>query len=290
MKNLKKFIKFFVIALIIVASVVTTCVIFFRNLDKIKQKEVAVVSFTSSETKQNFDLNLNKTVTAVKNDNPADTRFDILLSTISNLDNAMNVVATYYVDNGGAVKDNIIATKAEEVNGNMSLAVSMCKEYEIKTTSTYYDEHLGVNDLFDTTSKYIVSYSEFIILLNSNISSVNKNVNVKFALIDSYCRVCIDVFSNKEASEETSTKNWLKLKDTTNIDFYNRYFKFTNSQLVVKDMFSENNNNFISTYNNCDRANFAENIKSLCESISVYSESLTMEQKAAYYFKEVYGV
>ena len=100
MKNLKKFIKFFVIALLIVASVVTTCVIFFRNLDKIKQKEVAVVSFTSSETKQNFDLNLNKTVTAVKNDNPADTRFDILLSTISNLDNAMNVVATYYVDNG----------------------------------------------------------------------------------------------------------------------------------------------------------------------------------------------
>ena len=265
---------------------VVTCVIFFRNLDKIKQKEVSVVSFTTSEVKQNFEVNLNEVVTSVKKDNPADTRFDILLSTISNLDNAMNVVATYYVDNGGVVKDNIIATKAEEVNGNMSLAVSMCKEYEIKTTSTYYDKHLGVNDLFDTTSKYIVSYSEFIVLLNSNISSVNKDVNVKFALIDSYCRVCVDVYSNKE----TSTINWLKLKDTTNIDFYNRYFKFTDSQLVIKDMFSENNNNFISNYYNCDRTNFVKNLKTLCESINVYSDSLTTEQKAAYYFKKVYGV
>lgn len=290
MKSLKKYLKFFIIALLVVASVVVTCVIFFRNLDKVTQKEVSVIAFTDSKTKQSFSSKITSVSNSVKLDisqgNPTDNRFDVMFTTISNLDDSMNFISTYYTKNNGVVTDDNVSLKVESVQTFMNLSISMCDEYVIKSESEFYNKHLGVNDLFDTTSKYIVSYADLIILLNEQISDVDKSVDVRFALIDSYCRVCIDVFSNKE----TATNGWMKLVNQTNLDYYNTYFKFENSQLKLNDLFADYNTNFVSTYSSCDKANFTKNLKNICQSVGVYGESLTMEQKAAYYFKKVYGI
>lgn len=283
---MKKFIKFFIIALAIIAAVIITCVIFFTNLNKNKESKVSVLEFANVETRQTLNTKLATVAEAVSKSDPDDNRFNVVINTLNNLNDSLAVLSTYYIEDDGNIKNQEIATSINTVTSLMKTSISMAKEFEIKSTSNFYDQNLGANDFFENTAKYIVNYSNLLILLSNNITNVQKDADIKFSMIDAYCRVCINEF----ASRERATNKWIRLVSDANISYFNSYFSLNKSQLITSDgLFSVNNNNFISAYNNCNKDEFAKNLKTNCYSVSS-NENLTNEQTATFYFKKVYGI
>jgi len=281
---MKKFIKFIIIFLLVCVAVITTVAIFFKKVKENEESKVSVLAFATSEARQTFNEKLKYVSDAVVAADAADSRFDVLKRAVAKLDSSLDVLATYYIENSGNIKNGDIASAMDDVNSTRSLAISMANEFKIKSSSIYYNKHLGANDFLKTTSNYVVNYAKLLMLLNNNIDIIDKNADVKFSMIDVYCRICIEDFSTLEEA----TNNWVKCGNTENFNFIEPKFKFVNAQLVTKEIFSVDNTKFVNAYNNCNKDEFAKKLKANCNNLP--SENLTNEQTATFYFKKVYGI
>jgi len=294
---MKKFIKFFIIALMVVAAVTFTCYMFFKNLKQEKELETSLIEFSESGKKENFNTELEKTINIVNSDK-TDNRFEVMQITLNNLDSSMQVLSSYYIDSNGVVKDKEINNAVSAVYISISTASSIMSEINIKAflrnedgeitgDNTYYNRHLGANDLYRSVSNYIVNYSKLIKLVNKNITSVDKSADIRFSAIELYSDVAINTFSNIKQDIE-----FYEIADYANINLINSAITWSGYRLNLAadvSLFDVSVYNFSKYYNLCNKESLAKNLNSICSNVSGVVNP-TNEQWAAIYFKEVFGL
>lgn len=292
---MKKYIKFLIIALSVIAAVTLTCYIFFKNLNKVKETEVSLIEFSQGETKEKFNNNLTNTI-AVINSDSSDTRFENVINSMEVLDGAMNSLSSYYINTNGVVKSKEVANALDLVKGSISLANSMISEYNIKAfirnedgeivgDNTYFNRHLGANDLYKCVSGYIINYAKLVKAVNNDLTGINKSVDIKFSVIELYADVAINTFSDIE----TKAGNRLEIKDANAIQLFNNSITWNGIQLQTRNIISDSNTNFINYYAISNKAELAKNFYTIYLNISTVVEP-TNEQYVVKCFKEVFGL
>ena len=279
---MKKFLKVFIIVLLVIASVAGTCYFFFKNL---KEKDNTTASFAEmiySESYKTFKNDLVKTASYVNSDK-TDSRLDLIIETQMNLDEILTVLSSYHIDTDAKINNERISKAAKQLNSSKSLLQSMMREYSIKKDSTYFDRHLGANDLYKQSCNYLIAYARLLNYINMDLE-LNKNVDLKFTMFDIYCNVVSTSFnSTKEASSRVVIEN------ASNINKINDIFELDNSIIVTAvNPFASVINEFNDCYYSCNKTEFAENLSA--NILTANSNQGTAEQVATYYFKQIFGV
>lgn len=292
---MKKYIKFIIIALLVIAAVTVTCFLFFYNYNKNKQTEVSLTNVYQSEDRITFNKNFTSTVTTIINSDHTDYRFDLIEDTINNLDNSMQFISSYFVENDFVIISSDLANLAEAVNASVSLANSMMNEISIKAfirnddgdivgNNTFYNRHLGANDLYKCTSKLLVNYANLIKEVQNHLE-FNTDVDVRFSVIELYSDVVINTFANLK---ENATLE--EISDSSNINLMNACLNWNGYELVTNtSMFSADNYEFIKYYNLSNKTELAKNLNNIYANINGVVNP-TDEQYAVIYFKEVFGI
>lgn len=278
---MKKFLKIFIIVLLVGSVIGGTCYFFFRNLEKNNHTTSSIASYLMSEEKQNFNNSLYE-MHNLANSDSTDSRLALIAETNFQLDDMMMVVCSFYVENNTKINDKEISNSFNQLKSSQTLLMAMVNEYKIKSTSNYFDRHVGANDYYKQACSYLMQYASFVNLVSENINVINKSVDVRFSMINLYSNVVINTFkSTKEMSNRVDVTN----KD--NINWINLNVVFENSCLDVTNAYSSNANNFIKFYSACNKSEFASNLKSNITTASKPNQSSTAEQSASYYLKEL---
>ena len=282
---MKKFLKVFIIILLIGAAVCGTCYIFFRNLKKNQHKTESIAEVLVSDTKKEFNSNL-RSLSAVVNSDSTDNRIDLIVQTSEKLDEIIYVLSTYFVDTQTVLNDKEISNSLDEILASRKLLSAMMKEYNIKKDSAYFNRHLGVNDFYKQVGSYLIKYAGLANLLNEHVSVVDKNADLKFSMFEIYSNVVQLTFSDidKNANDR------LMVKDDLNITLLNDIMEIENGFIVTHcEQFSKYTNLFNKYYNSCNKTTFAKQLKSNVNSTISLSDT-SNERLATYYFKIIYGI
>ncbi len=279
---MKKFLKVFIVVLLVLAVVGVTCYFFFKKLKEKDNTTPSFASFLVSEEATEFNTNLGVIVGDLEKE--SDTRFKLLQTTNMNLNEIVFVLSTYNISNNTQINDKEISSAFKNVNASKRLILKMMKEYNLKKTSTYFDRKVGVNDLYEEMCAYLVKYANLANLLNDFISDVNKNSDVKFGVFEIYANVVKHDFSNI-----SETGSLVEIKESKNIEKLNEIVTISELGLLLNNRFSENINKFNTNYSNCNKAVFVANFASNLDGVSSANQA-TKEKVAMYYFKLAFGL
>lgn len=281
---MKKFLKVFIIFLLVVAAVGGTCFVFFRNIKKNEYKTPSFAQMLKSESKLKFDNDLTN-MSNVVNSDLTDDRLSLICKTNNNLNNIVYILSTYFIDTNTTLNDKEILNATNQVSASRNLLVDMMKEYNVKKDSAFFDRHLGANDFYKQASVYLIRYANLATLLNNYVDDVDKNADIKFNMFEIYSNVVASTFNKIEADSE----NRLVVKDRLNIDLLNNVLILEDSYIKTScEKFSVYTNYFNKYYNLSNKANF---VKDLQINLSSVTENETENEKlATYYFKVVYGI
>lgn len=280
---MKKFLKIFIIVLLVVASIAGTCYFFFVNIKKKNNTTSSISESLFSSEKNKFDTELKNVSTWVNSDG-TDSRIELIIKTNNNLDDIVEVLASYYVESDTKINNERIAKSFNEVVESRDLLNKMLEEYKIKKASAFFNRHLGANDLYKQSSAYLVDYAVFANYLNASLQ-VNKASDLKFSMFEIYCNIVIDTFGNLNTSLDNVIVN-----NSSNINKINSMFKIKNSYIVTSvSPFDKNINLFNKVYYQCNKMEFASDF---ARNISVVSSpnQTTNEKLAMYYLKQIFGV
>ena len=283
---MKKIVKALIIFLVVVLSVGGTCFIFFKNYKRKEAESASLASCINNMDKLDLDIV------------DFDGKFVEIKKTNKNLEDSMFALSAYFIDDEFVIQNDDIISKIKSVNNSIGLASDMIAEYKIKSEfknsddKSYFDKELGRNDLFNAMCDYIVEYATLVSMINTDLEykNINKQADMKFEMIDLYCRVAVNTFSEKETNEVTGIS---KVKDETNINILNNHFHLSTSYLTGADLTPTNtsyNNMFIRHYSVCDKADFAKNLSTNINSVTEITDQSTSVQFATYYFKKIYGI
>ncbi len=279
---MKKFLKVFIVVLLVLAVVGVTCYFFFKKIKEKDNTTPSFATFLTSDEAVEFNTNL-FVITKELGDN-GDTRFSLLKQTCGNLDSIVFSLSTYNIQNNTQIKDEEISSTFKLVKNKRDLLLRMMQEYNLKKSSSLFDKKLGANDLYEETCDYLIKYANLANMLNEYVSGVNKNSDVEFNVFDVY----INVVKNDFSETETISK-LVKVKNSNNITKLNSIVVLDFKGLIINDRFSINVNKFNEYYLSCDKTKFAQNFGSNMN--SVVSENQTANEKiATYYFKLVFGL
>ncbi len=299
---MKKFLKVFIIVILVLGVIAGTTFFFFRNLKEKNNTTSSIAAMLQSESKLKFNEGLD-TLNGIANDDKSDERMELLIKTNKNLDEIIFVLATYYIDTDTKINNEAIAEKFKDVNSSRDLLIKMIDEYTIKeeNAENYFNEHSGLNDFYDQCCDYLVQYATLANLLNESLN-VNKSADFKFNMFNVYSNVVINTFNETEliihnANEEGEHKRVI-VKNSSNIDVINGMFKIRNSYIVIVKneglaneevvvLNSSNVNKFNEWYNKCDKTTFA---KEFDNNIKNASKTGPKEVVSAYYLKLIYGI
>lgn len=281
---MKKFLKVFVIVLLVIAVIAGTCYFFFKNYEKNNFKTPSLVNMLQSEEKLSFNSKLANVATIVNSDG-TDNRIDLLVTTNAKLDQIVYALSSYHINSNTIINDKQISKALKQVNVSKSLLNSMFDEYNIKKDSQYFNRHTGANDLYTQASAYLINYAKFVGLLNDYTGLNQTKIDIKFNAFDIYVNVVKNTFNNLNSSVDKTVVVYDK-----NIKLINNVLKVENSQIVTTgDKFSINNNNFNQYYNLCNKTEFAVNLAINVNSVT-NSNQTTNEKIATYYFKVIFGL
>ena len=280
---MKKFLKTFIIILLVLCVIGGTVYFFFKNMKEKDNTTESIVGMLKSESKIAFNESLNKMSTFVNSDG-TDNRLDILIETSNKLDDIVYTLTTYLVEDD-TINNEEIAKSLKSVNASKTTLNAMMKEYNIKKDSSFFNRHLGANDFYEEMSSYLTKYSTFANLLNNYIN-VDKTADIKFDLFNVYTNVVSNTFKTLATKD-----NLVVVQNDDNIEEVNTRIVIDNSYVVTSgNQFSINNNNFIKYYNKCEKQEFAKNLTTNINSVTEISENSTNEQIATYYYKLVFGM
>jgi hypothetical protein len=209
----------------------------------------------------------------------------------------MQFLSSYFVADGYIVKSNEVSSLVGSVNSSVNLANSMMYEIDIKayirnkdgdieSDNTFYNRHLGANDLYECSAELVVDYAKLIKEVG-NCVDFNKDLDVRFSVVELYADVAIDTFSNLKQDATLS-----EISNYNNINLMNSVMVWEGSKLKLSattSMFDSDVFNFIGCYNNCNKTELAKNINSIYLNISEVVNP-NAEQRAVVYFKEVFGI
>lgn len=279
---MKKFLKVFVIVLLVVSAVGTTTFLFFKNMKERDNTTVSIAGLLFSQSHKEFNSNLN-TMSAYINSDGTDNRMALIISTNKNLDDIIEVLASYHIENNTKINNEKIAKTLKSVNSSRSLLNEMIAEYKIKQTSPYFNRHLGANDFYKEMSSYLVNYARFANLINANLN-LNKKIDLKFSMFDIYTNVVMNSFNQTKVENER-----LIIYSATNMNKINNIFKMENSVIQTKvSPFAAEINQFIDAYYNCNKTEFAKNLTNNI-SLATNPNQDNSERVATYYFKQIFN-
>ena len=158
--------------------------------------------------------------------------------------------------------------------------------------STYFNKHLGANDLYVQACSYLVDYSNFANTLNKIVSN-KKLEELKFNMFELYSNVAASTFDKSKVEENDNS--WLVVSSTSNIDIMNSALEIRNNHIVkIKNevatiVNSSNSNLFNNYYGKCNKKSFANNLSVNISSATSSTQS-SNEGYAAYYFKGIYEI
>lgn len=283
--KVKKFFKWFLIVILVVAAVGTTVFVFFKKYNAKQIKQVDLNDVLTASSKQNFDNGLNDVIT-ILNANGGANWFTSLKTTSVGLDNSLDVLSNYYCSEGFKVKEKNISDTYSSMIITRDLLNDMFEEYKIKSESAYFQKLIGANDIYLTYSNYIVKYARFVQAVNNNVKAKDGfdcSSDIKFSVIDLQTRVAISGFSKLTKNGQLN-----KIENANNIDEMNKYVVYENSYIKASNGFGLNALRFIQYYDVCNKNALAENFKSELLAVSEITETSTSEQKVAYYFKKMF--
>lgn len=282
---MKKFLKVLTIIILVGLSIAAACLIFFYNYNKNRDKSFNYInSFLTSARVEEVDSKISEINTTTSG------RFNSYIKTKENLDDIAWTLNGYLINQGSyKINEKAVINKLKEVEESLDVADDMADEFNLKSSSEHFNTTLGSNDLFAQSANTLKLYSDALIELNAQLDklNLNKDADIKFAMIDAYLQVTVDSFSNLK--EESGVK---VLSKTQNISLFNNLFKLENSILITNcgSNFSQLNNQFVRYYNACDKTAFAKDLSKNVSDVVSFSESQSATQNAAFYFKAIYGV
>lgn len=289
MKKLFRFLKFFIIFVLIIAAVGVGVYFFFKNYKKQVLDNVNLLDCIESENKQKIPTELTKVENIVLAANATDTRFATIKTTISKLDDIAECLISYYVEDDFKISNEEVSNSAKVFNNSISVCNSMFVEYNKKADfvnskgESYFNKNHGANDLYAGLSSYIVNYSNFLNVINNNVSVVNKASDAKFAFIDLYTRVAMNEFATFKKGAEFRI-----IDDGKDIEIMNDILVLENNILEIENKYSHLVNQFVANYDNCNKTELANKLaENVVDSIT---DKSTAEQKTGYYLKEICGI
>lgn len=304
---MKKFLKIFIIVLLVLAVIGGTIFFFFKKHKKENITTGSIANFLLSDNKNTLTkkfLIIDEHI--ISKDEP-DNRMDILIETNEKLDDIMLVLVSYYAESGTSIENKEINKKLLDLKEINKKLIRMSEEYSVKSgyfineqnevefNTTYFDEHLGLNDLYIETCSYLVQYAKLLNMINNTLN-VDKISDIKFNMFEIYANIVISTFDSTSGSTETKTR--VQIEDDENINTINSILKIRNLNIVkienentqfetFKLLVTENNNEFAKHYNNCNKQLFADDFAYGWESTA---SPLTNEEKAMKYLKLIYGI
>ncbi len=286
---MKKFLKVFIVVLLVLAVIGVTCYFFFKRVEEKNNTTEPLATMLYSQSNKDFNQSL-ITMSDWVNEDSTDNRVDLLIRTNTNLDNIVATLSSYYVAQNTQINDEEIAKALKSVNASRSLLKSMIQEYNIKVSSTssqYFNRHTGANDFYQQACVYFVNYANLANLLNSRLN-VDRISDLRFNMFEVYCNVVINAFSETNAATVGST-GWVMITNANNINVLDYYFRVYNLHIMTNGhSFDSSVNAFNYYYSISNKAVFANEIG---ENISnVNAATGTNEEIATYYFKVIYGI
>lgn len=293
---MKKFLKVFIIVLLVLGVIGGTVFFFFRNLKEKNTTTGSLAEMLQEESKLEFNAGLREIETYVNSDE-TDDRMGLIILTNEKLDTMLYILATYHIENNTKIQNEKIADKFNEVKENRKLLSKMIEEYKIKKDSPMFNRHLGANDLYEQSCNYLIQYAQLAKLINANLK-IDRISDVRFNMFELYSNVVIDTFKSDNIHKETDLHTYVI--NSNNLDVMNSVMKIRNSYIVkienenaanevVTPLFTANNNAFNTYYSKCNKGNLAKNLSEYL-GFAVNEEQPTNERKAAYYFNLIYGI
>ena len=191
---MKKFLKVFIIVLLVLGAVCGTTFIFFRNYKNENNTTASICELLQSEKKMGFNDALETTSDIVDSDG-TDKRMNLIVETNNMLDEIVFDLSAYHIKAQTKIKDKALTKSLNQLNESRTLLANMLEEFNIKKDSAFYDRHLGLNDLYQQSCVYLSNYASFANILNK-ITDVEKSSDIKFATFEVYANVVKRAFSN----------------------------------------------------------------------------------------------
>jgi len=283
---MKKFLKVFIVVLLVLAVIGVTCYFFFKRVEEKNNTTEPLATMIYSEEKIKFNQDLSAMSNLVNSDG-TDQRIQLLIKTNSNLDDIFKVVSSYYINQNTQINNEQISKALKQVKSSRNLLVSMMKEYNIKKESDYFNRHLGANDFYQETCNYLVKYATLTNLINSTLN-VDRMADVKFNMFEVYTNIVISTFKETNASV-VGDSGWVMVNNANNINIINTYFRMQNSYILTDcNLFDKTISNFNKYYSISNRTKFAGDLSFNINNVSTASG--TNEEIATYYFKLMYGI
>lgn len=295
MKNVKSFLKVFVIIALVVAAIGGTVYFFFTHLHVKPDSYNEVQAYLNGSEKTYLADNIttvNNRATQMGNSN-----LKTLIFANKKMDAVADDLILYYIVNKNydfdefAINDNLNLVKA---NGAQLTAVT--EEFIDKDKKANFPADEGANDVLKSYAKYLVSYANLLISLNNNVEAINisKTSNVKFSMYDLFLNVCLNTFGEDNLIRPGKYVNLKESDNLTTIigsEGADR-FKIENSILVfAAGNFTKYNNLFVKYYNGANKKELFSKFASFVGSAnSEISEEKSNEQNTAACFKILYGV
>lgn len=290
---MKKFLKTLLIVVLLCGAIGGTTYFFFSHLREPVDYFQVLSAYTTSADNAEFEGKLASI--AKFTSKSSDDRFEVITNTNSSLNSINNTLASYLIT---AEEHNYNTKHLEksfnELKNSKGEVDATMNEYLAKVIGQL-NPSLGANDVYCAFAKYFVNYSAFLKGLSADLDrfNLNKDADLKFALIDVYLNVASNTFANI-----TVANNLNKVSNSDNITLINKCFKLENSFITTKapnGNFSYLNNNFVKNYNECNKLAFAEQLKALTDKVNkdltnVNSSNYSKEELCAVYFKNIFEV
>ena len=278
---MKKFLKVFIVVILVLGVIAGTAFFFFRNLKEKNNNTGSLVAMLESDEKKKFDSDLQAT-SAIMKSSKSDLRLELIIETNTNLNQILNTLLMYYIETETNINNKTISNKLKELKSSRNNLSTMMAEYNVKKESGEFDRNTGANDLYEQSCVYLIKYAVFVNEINNNVSIHNKNADLKFSMFEIYSNIVITTFQETKVSSDL-----IVVKSADNINKINENFKIQNSFVYMVNPFSINCNLFIQNYNACDKLKFA---KEFNNNIQNASKTGPKEVVAAFYLKQIYGI
>lgn len=284
---MKKFLKTLVIIILVVASIGGTAYIFFANIKPETNYFSSLNSYVDGADHVEF---LSKLQKVAKNSN--DGRFSLIINTNTKLDECLQTLSSYYIAYSNYDVDvDKLQKLFSNMQSNKNQTENAMDTYLTKITAQgQFIE--GANPTYRLFSNYILSYANLLNFLNGELKNlnINKNVDLKFSLIDLYCQICSLSFSDLAYSPVSLGDNIysvLVVRNDENITKINDCLEINNSYVGNENAFSLNAVNFIKSYNACDKQKFSSSLIHYIKNGK--KDDADNELVAGYYFKQIFG-
>lgn len=284
---MKKFFKWLMIVIVIVASVGGTCYVFYTNLSERRESFSAVDSFLNSSVQADFDSNLTRI------EDISGNRFNTLIEINADLEDITRTLIPYLTiirDREEDIDETAIVEALETMENSRDSANILMEDYFIHIGHTpSFNVMTGANASYRDICAYLVDYAEFILLMNNTITSyMDSTSDVKFSVIDLYSRVIINDCSRLIQNSDNITV----INSTSNINILITNVNFSSGYLMKGDdisvSFNSYANKFITDYALCAKQTVANDLSNLITSAS--ENSTNINETTAYSFKQMFGI